>query len=107
MYAADKSSQMAPFGVRVVYTAFSPLRSYLWAAFRNQIYRIVPSTNEISWMNQAWTSNGHNYRGVAVFQFNAVQPANANLTSACIPIGREMAWANTVQGLYSCGAVTP
>jgi len=104
--AEDKPSQMAPLGVPVVYTAFSPLRSFLWAAFPNHIYISVPGAKNIGWMNRAWYSNGHEFRGLAIFQFKAIQPADSKLNAVCIPPGNGNQWANTVQGLASAGKVT-
>ena len=71
---ADQACQMNPMGVRVVYTSFSPLRAFLWAAFKDHIYRNVPGTIDREFMSSTWTTQGRTYRGVAVFAFSTATP---------------------------------
>ncbi|KAH7389925.1 hypothetical protein BKA66DRAFT_460142 [Pyrenochaeta sp. MPI-SDFR-AT-0127] len=87
-------NQMSPGGIGVVYTAFSPLRAFLWAAFQEHMYANTPAPKGMSWLSTSWTSAGQTFTGVAVFSFDVVQPKPSTPPmSACIvPQGKERAW---------------
>jgi len=93
--SGDEGGQMAPFGLGVVYTSFSALRSFLWAAFQEHLYRNLPGAKDEAVLRKSWTSNGQTFTGVAVFAFEIVQPRpNARMHAYTIPRGTEQQWAN-------------
>ena len=85
-------NQMCPRRLGVVYTAFSPLRCYVWALFKAEIIQSIPAQSRLEYANQRWSSNGVEYRGLVLLQFTSAQPQPASLTSYVIPPGRESAW---------------
>ena len=85
-------SQMAPLSHPATYTAFSPLRSYLWGLFLADPIQSLPEPSLLDRRNRKWMSGGHEYAGVVLFQFASRQPCPPGLTSFCIPRGQELAW---------------
>lgn len=90
--ASHRPNQMAPQSIGVVYTAFSPLRAYLWAAFKNHIYRMSPNAADLVHMKQSWVCKGNSYRGIILFEFSSVQPHPGFLTHFTISKGSETRW---------------
>ncbi|KAF6811527.1 hypothetical protein CSOJ01_05660 [Colletotrichum sojae] len=96
--AYTNPSQMAPEIVPGVFTAMSPLRAYLWAAFKDRIPRMEPSPEQLGRLQQSWICGRDTYRGLVLFQFYGTQPAPSGLTHYTIPIGTEKAWGDLSQG---------
>jgi hypothetical protein len=95
-------NKMAASRLGVVYTAFSPLRAFLWAAFTDHIfYKNVPPPATIAKMRTKWTSGGIEYAGVALFLFDVPTPTIEPLRYTVIPVGKEAEWAAAV---YAGGA---
>ncbi|OAG20859.1 hypothetical protein CC77DRAFT_1020498 [Alternaria alternata] len=104
LHPASNGCQMNPPGVGVAYTAFSPLRAFLWAAFQGTIYQNIPSRDNINFMNKAWTSQGRPFRGVALFGFDATTPAPQSLTWAMVPEREGATFSSRVESLRTSGS---
>ncbi|KAF6820621.1 hypothetical protein CPLU01_12710 [Colletotrichum plurivorum] len=94
-------------GLRFVpglFTAFSPLRAFIWAVFKERMACMTPSVTpsmtpsmaHLRRIQRSWFCNGAFYRGVVLFQFHCTQPSG--LTSCTIPAGKEKAWGDISQG---------
>ncbi|KAF6811532.1 hypothetical protein CSOJ01_05665 [Colletotrichum sojae] len=94
--AFTTANQMGLRAVPGLFTAFSPLRALLWAAFKGHVPCMTPSVTQLGHMQQPWFCNGAFYRGVVLFQFHCTQPSV--LTSYTIPAGKEKAWGGISQG---------
>ena len=92
-------NQIAPSRVGAIYTAFSPLRCFMWALFKAEVIQSIPSQSRLNHANQSWSSNGVNYRGLAVLQFASSQPQPASLTSHTIARDTESAWFDRTRNL--------
>jgi hypothetical protein len=85
-------NQIVPAGFPCIYTSFSAVRSFLWAAFRAEVITDPPKRTVLDSLNTEWTSGGKIYRGVALFQFRSTQPAPSGLSYHIIEPGKEDAW---------------
>jgi len=101
---ASSGCQMNPPGVNVVYTAFSPLRAFLWAAFQGTMYQNIPNRENLNFMNQSWTSQGRAFKGVAMFAFDVTTPAPQSLIWAMIPERDGPAFSSRVEELRRGGS---
>ncbi|KAK2041433.1 hypothetical protein LZ31DRAFT_586500 [Colletotrichum somersetense] len=88
------SNQMVTDAFGVIFTAFSPLRAFLWAAFEGNLPHMTPNPQDMLNTHNPWISDGRTYRGVVLFRFHATQPAPAGLTHYVIPEGREDEWGS-------------
>ncbi|KYK55787.1 hypothetical protein DCS_07751 [Drechmeria coniospora] len=79
----------------VVWTAFSPLRAFLWAVWQAEAVAAVPNPDAKGRLNAVWKCAGKTYEGVMLLQFSASQPQPPGLTSYVIPRGREEEWSKT------------
>lgn len=104
--AASAGCQMNPPGVNVVYTAFSPLRAFLWAAFQGVMYQNIPGRENISFMNKGWSSQGRSFKGIALFGFDTITPAPQSLSWAMIPERDGPAFSSRVTDLRNGGTLT-
>ncbi|KAK2000548.1 hypothetical protein LX36DRAFT_709248 [Colletotrichum falcatum] len=86
------SNQMVNDAFAVIYTAFSPLRAFLWAAFQGKFPCMSHSAQDVLRTHETWVSGGRTYHGVVLFKFNAKKPAPAGLTHYVIPEGEEGKW---------------
>jgi hypothetical protein len=80
--------------IPVVWTAFSPLRAFLWAVFRADVIRNIPGYMTQSKLNQPWHYGNKSYEGVLVLQFSPSQPSPPGCSSYTIPIGEEEQWTD-------------
>lgn len=94
-------NQMVTDAFGVIFTTFSPLRAFLWAAFHSVMPRVTSDAADILQTQNTWISGGKSYRGVVLFKFNSIQPAPVELTSYVIPEGKEAEWGN--RSLLSVG----
>ncbi|KAK1573666.1 uncharacterized protein LY79DRAFT_568136 [Colletotrichum navitas] len=88
------SNQMVTDAFPVIFTAFSPLRAFLWAAFQKGLPRMAPNTQDILCTHNTWVSGGRAYQGVVLFKFHSTQPSPASLTHYVIPEGKENEWGS-------------
>lgn len=84
-------SQMT-FKIPVIYTAFSALRSFLWAAFKRGLNSMSPDPQEITDANIMWPCGGRMFTGIVLFQFSATQPAPAGYSYHIIPEHQVKGW---------------
>jgi hypothetical protein len=101
--ASTNESQLGPQGVPLVFTAFSPLRSFLWAVFTSDLLQNIPSTQTLSKLQQKWSVGDAIFEGVALFQFYSTQPAPSGLTSWT---GDELRWGSAVLSHRGKGLTT-
>ncbi|KAK1979207.1 hypothetical protein LZ30DRAFT_541683, partial [Colletotrichum cereale] len=94
LQARQNPNQMVTDAYNVIFTAFSPLRAFLWAAFKGSLPSLTPSARDTISTQNTWVTGGRTYRGVALFKFNAIQPAPAGLTHYVIPEGKETEWGS-------------
>ncbi|EFQ26973.1 uncharacterized protein GLRG_02144 [Colletotrichum graminicola M1.001] len=95
------SNQMVTDAFSVIFTAFSPLRAFLWAAFQNGLPRMAPDTQDILNTHNTWVSGGRTYQGAVLFKFHSTQPSPAGLTHYVIPEGKENDWGTkSLHGNY-------
>ncbi|OXV12200.1 hypothetical protein Egran_00039, partial [Elaphomyces granulatus] len=76
----------------IVWTTFSPLRAFLWAAFSAEVIRPIPQPYTRQMLTKPWQAGAREYYGVVVLQFSSVQPSPPECTSFTIPRGREDQW---------------
>ena len=113
-----RNNQVAPAVSEfpVAWTAFSPLRSFLWAAFVNEVLLDVPTTTtttspstkngqetrlsrgwDCRWSSricehgQRHQPDRHQHRGVTLLQFRPFPPPN-HISSYVLPVGKEQEW---------------
>lgn len=91
------ASQMGFKTVPATFTAFSPERAFLWAAFKNIMACTAPSTKPLGYMQQSWVCDGAIYLGIVLFQYRITQPSPPGLTHYTIPAGSERAWGEISQ----------
>ncbi|KAH8912736.1 hypothetical protein BR93DRAFT_922703 [Coniochaeta sp. PMI_546] len=95
-----KSNQVAPtaWGVLpVVWTGFSPLRCFLWAAFKGEVLQNIPIGTPKGRLEQSWNCNSdsdtiHRHEGVTLLQFRPPLPSAPGQTHYVMPKGREAEW---------------
>jgi hypothetical protein len=97
LVAFQTMNQMAPPVLPVAFTSFSPLRAFLWATFKSNLYLNVPNQQM---QTKKWSVQGTQYEGLAVFQFRSQQPKMPGLSSYSVPKGKEEEWANAVKLMY-------
>ncbi|KAF4854264.1 hypothetical protein CGCSCA4_v001909 [Colletotrichum siamense] len=90
-----EENQMTPRFVDGAITRFSPLREYLWTAFRTHMISLKPPVEELPHLRAPWTARDRKpYRGVLLTQYNSTQPAPAELSHYIVPEGQETAWGD-------------
>ncbi|KAF6808920.1 hypothetical protein CMUS01_13787 [Colletotrichum musicola] len=102
--AFTTANQMGFRAVPRLFTAFSPLRAFLWTIFKDNmacmapsvIPSMAPSMAYLRRIQRPWFFNGAFYRGVVLSQFHDTQPSG--LTHYTIPAGKEKAWGDISQG---------
>ncbi|KAF6820627.1 hypothetical protein CPLU01_12716 [Colletotrichum plurivorum] len=99
-------NQMSPMSIPGVFTAFSPLRAFLWSAFKDHLCSMTPSAEELGHMQQPWICDGQTYHGLVLFQFYGTQPSPDGLTNYTIPVGKEKAWGDLSSGGLTQGIAT-
>jgi hypothetical protein len=89
-------NQMTPDTVPCIYTAFSALRCFLWAAFLAEVIQDPPppgpARTPFLKLQKDWTTGGKVYRGVVLFHFGSSQSNAGNLSYYIIPAGLENKW---------------
>ena len=90
-------NQVAPAlpSLKVAWTGFSPLRCFLWAAFRSDVIPngVIRRTPEE--LDKKWPCPEHGqHSGVVLLKFRPLQPAPPGLNWYLMPRGREAAWRN-------------
>ncbi|KAI5464380.1 hypothetical protein BGZ63DRAFT_377560, partial [Mariannaea sp. PMI_226] len=79
-----------------IYTSFSALRSFLWAAFKAEIlYHCLDKTAGRA-LTDSFQMRGQTFHGVLLLKFHPDQPAPPGLTSFTIAEGKELDWRHTV-----------
>ncbi|KAL3297144.1 acetylcholinesterase precursor [Colletotrichum asianum] len=87
-----EQNQTTPRFVNGAITRFSPLREYLWTAFRTHMISLKPPVQELPHLRAPWTARDRKlYRGVLLTQYNSTQPAPAELSHYIVPEGQETA----------------
>jgi hypothetical protein len=87
--------------IPVVWTAFSPLRAFLWAVFKGEVVGHVgdiPSPTMQFKSNKPWHYGNKTYEGVLVLQFSSSQPSPPGCSSYTIPTGKEDQWTDIAMG---------
>ena len=126
---ACTNNQVAPTSnnvLKVIWTGFSPLRCFLWAAFQGEVLQQVPVVGSIkeakgklerSWnccsplimQGQGGSSIApHTHFGVTLLQFRPSLPSPHNQTHFVLPKGKETDWhlivkANNVHSNVAIG----
>lgn len=96
------SSQVFPAGDTVaIFTSFSVMRSFLWAAFKAAVIEDPPGPTPSGLLRTPFQLRGQTYHGVIVIKFHSSQPAPGGLTNYQIPVGQESAWNHLVK---QCGS---
>lgn len=96
-------NQVAPTSGRVlpvVWTGFSPLRCFLWAAFKAEVLHQVPTGAVKDRLERSWncappmsgSSSLHIHSGVTLFKFRPSLPSAFDQTHYVMPKGREAEW---------------
>ena len=81
----------------VLWTEFSPLRCFLWAAFKSKVLQPVPNATIGNKLKMPWKCGDHEHVGVLLFKFQPALPLAAGEASYIIPPGREQEWTNLSQ----------
>jgi hypothetical protein len=89
-----RENQVVPTSTRlpVIWTGFSPLRCFLWAAFHAEVLTPIPTGLAKHNLESAWPCGAHTHTGVTLFKFRPTLPAPFGLTSYVLPKGREEDW---------------
>ncbi|KAJ5012689.1 hypothetical protein K4K57_003943 [Colletotrichum sp. SAR 10_99] len=90
--ARQNTNQMSIPVIGVIFTAFSPLRSFLWGAFQGAADAMAPSAASFGHADEVWSCGGRRFKGVPLFQFSAQQPAPSNLSYHIIPEDQAEEW---------------
>jgi hypothetical protein len=86
----------------VVWTAFSPFRTFLWAAFHADVICNFP-TPIVSKLTSEWKFENKTYKGVLLLQFSSNQPSPVGCSSYTIPPNQEEHWA----AIATAGGILP
>jgi hypothetical protein len=81
---------MAPAGVHVVYTSFSPMMAFLWNVLKEHIFSKIPETLAIPYMVREWMLGSRAFKGLAVLYQEMHR--NDNLSSFIVQDGRDEEW---------------
>ncbi|KAK3358731.1 hypothetical protein B0T25DRAFT_531028 [Lasiosphaeria hispida] len=98
-------NQVAPdrWALAVVWTGFSPLRCFLWAAFKAEVLHQIPTGTVKAKLQHSWncltSASGsgsppspHTHTGVTLFKFRPSLPSAFGQTYYVMPKGREAEW---------------
>lgn len=86
-------SQFFPPGdTAAIFTSFSVIRSFLWAAFKANVIDDPSDPTIRGTLRTPFQLRGQTYHGVIVIKFHSSQPAPDGLTHYQIPAGQESAW---------------
>lgn len=93
-------NQVAPTAwnvLPVVWTGFSPLRCFLWAAFKAEVLQNIPTGTYKGRLEQSWNCNSdsdpiHRHEGVTLLKFRPPLPSAPGQTHFVMPKGREAEW---------------
>ncbi|KAK2767274.1 hypothetical protein CKAH01_15317 [Colletotrichum kahawae] len=95
LFREIEENQTTPRLVDGAIVRFSPLREYLWTAFRTHMISLKPPVKELPHLRAPWTVRDRKlYRGVLLTQYNSIQPAPAELSHYMVPEGQEIAWGD-------------
>ncbi|KAK3292618.1 uncharacterized protein B0H64DRAFT_407178 [Chaetomium fimeti] len=94
----SRDNQVVPTSNRlpVVWTGFSPLRSFLWAAFLAEVLSPVPTGVAKQKLQSPWSCRDHTHTGVLLFKFRPTLPSALGQSVYVLPKGREAQW-NTIR----------
>ncbi|KAK0724262.1 hypothetical protein B0H67DRAFT_101791 [Lasiosphaeris hirsuta] len=106
LYGSVTANQVAPRRecLPVLWTGFSPLRCFLWAAFKGEVLHAVPSATIGNKLKMPWKCGDHEHVGVLVFKFQPALSSALGEASFIIPPGREQEWTDLAR---SPGGATP
>lgn len=104
-----------PLGV--VWTGFSPLICFLWAAFKAEVLHQIPTGTFKSKLERSWnclpststpgsSASSHTHSGITLFKFRPSLPSAFDQTHYVMPKGREAEWAHICR-IYDAGGLTP
>jgi hypothetical protein len=95
----SSKNQMVTTSIPCIYTAFSALRCFLWAAFTADVIDNVPRPyhQATQRLQQTWMTGGQAHRGVVLFHFGSSQPTVGGLSSYIIPSGSESGWCHAAR----------
>ncbi|KAK3363913.1 hypothetical protein B0T25DRAFT_528748 [Lasiosphaeria hispida] len=102
---AVSSNQVAleRWALAVVWTGFSPLRCFLWAAFKGEVLHQIPTGSIKAKLQRSWNCltsvsgsgsppSPHTHTGVMLFKFRLSLPSAFGQTYYVMPKGREAEW---------------
>ena len=111
-------NQVAPdrWALAVIWTGFSPLRCFLWAAFKAEVLHQVPTGTVKAKLERSWScppstsgsssSSLHTHSGVTLFKFRPSLPSASDQTHFVMPKGREAEWERICR-IHDFGGRTP
>jgi len=111
-------NQVAPNqgALGVIWTGFSPLRCFLWAAFKAEVLHQIPTGTVKAKLERSWnclpstsnsgSSSSHTHSGVTLFKFRPSLPSAFDQTHYVMPKGREAEWERICR-MYDVGGRTP
>ncbi|KAK3346239.1 hypothetical protein B0T25DRAFT_272983 [Lasiosphaeria hispida] len=107
LHGSVTSNQVAPPHpcLPILWTGFSPLRCFLWAAFRGEVLQPVTCATVGTKLGMPWRCEDHEHVGILLFKFRPSLPSAPGQASYVIPSGREQEWASLTQGVPEGGTV--
>ncbi|KAK3339624.1 hypothetical protein B0T25DRAFT_360914 [Lasiosphaeria hispida] len=107
LHGSVTSNQVAPPHpcLPILWTGFSPLRCFLWAALRGEVLQPVPCATVGTKLGMPWRCEDHEHVGILLFKFRPSLPSAPGQASYVIPPGREQEWASLTQGVPEEGTV--
>ena len=78
----------------IVWTEFSPLRSFLWAVFKSDVLQPVPGPGTETKLKTPWKCRDHEHVGVLVLKFQPSLSSATGEANCTIPPGREAEWTH-------------
>jgi hypothetical protein len=105
LYGSVEANQVTPRhpSLPILWTGFSPLRCFLWAAFKSEVLQPVPGATIGSKLKKTWKCSDHEHVGVLVCKFQPVLPSAPGEASYIIPAGREQEWTTLAQNRSESG----
>ncbi|KAK0722856.1 hypothetical protein B0T26DRAFT_237675 [Lasiosphaeria miniovina] len=96
--AANQVASPSPC-LPVLWTGFSPLRCFLWAAFKGDVLQLVPNATVGNKLKMPWKCGDHEHVGILVFKFQPALPSALGEASYIIPPRLEQEWSSQPQVL--------
>jgi len=103
-------NQVAPkwWALPVIWTGFSPLRCFLWAAFKGEVLHQIPTGSIKAKLERSWNCrpSSHTHSGVTLFKFRPSLPSAFDQTNYVMPKGREAEWERICR-IHDMGGPAP